>query len=125
MRNVALAISLFILAGLAEIGGGWLVWQWLREGRSMRLTQAGEYLLAVANRVLPQFAMAEERVRQFASGVLFIGEGGKMLLADYGRHVLLPEAEFKDFERPAPETTRQTVLYVARFFRVKPITLER
>lgn len=41
---------------------------WLREGRSMRLTQAGEYLLAVANRVLPQFAMAEERVRQFAAG---------------------------------------------------------
>ncbi|MBN9338573.1 MAG: LysR family transcriptional regulator, partial [Comamonadaceae bacterium] len=27
---------------------------WLREGRSLRLTQAGKYLLAVANRVLPQ-----------------------------------------------------------------------
>ena len=26
---------------------------WLREGRSLRLTQAGQYLLAVANRVLP------------------------------------------------------------------------
>ncbi len=25
---------------------------WLREGRSLRLTQAGQYLLAVANRVL-------------------------------------------------------------------------
>ena len=23
---------LFVLAGLAEIGGGWLVWQWLRNG---------------------------------------------------------------------------------------------
>jgi len=41
---------------------------WLREGRSLRLTQAGEYLLAVANRVLPQLAQAEERVRQFATG---------------------------------------------------------
>jgi LysR family transcriptional regulator for metE and metH len=41
---------------------------WLREGRSMRLTQSGEYLLAVANRVLPQLALAEERVRQFAKG---------------------------------------------------------
>jgi small multidrug resistance family-3 protein len=26
------AIGLFILAGLAEIGGGYLVWRWLREG---------------------------------------------------------------------------------------------
>lgn len=41
---------------------------WLREGRSLRLTQAGEYLLAVANRVLPQLTLAEERVRQFAVG---------------------------------------------------------
>ena len=41
---------------------------WRREGRSLRLTQAGEYLLAVANRVLPQFSQAEERLRQFAQG---------------------------------------------------------
>ena len=41
---------------------------WLREGRSLRLTQAGEYLLAVANRVLPQLALAEERLGQYAQG---------------------------------------------------------
>ncbi|QPF73971.1 LysR family transcriptional regulator [Roseateles sp. DAIF2] len=41
---------------------------WLREGRSLRLTQAGEYLLAVANRMLPQLDLAEARVRQFAQG---------------------------------------------------------
>lgn len=41
---------------------------WLREGRSLRLTQAGQYLLAVANRVLPQLNLAEERLRQFAQG---------------------------------------------------------
>jgi len=41
---------------------------WLREGRSLRPTQAGQYLLAVANRVLPQLALAEERIRQFAIG---------------------------------------------------------
>lgn len=41
---------------------------WLREGRSLRLTQAGEYVLAVANRVLPQLDQAEERLRQFAEG---------------------------------------------------------
>ncbi len=41
---------------------------WLREGRHLRLTQAGQYLLAVANRVLPQLNLAEERLRQFAQG---------------------------------------------------------
>ncbi len=41
---------------------------WLREGRRLRLTQAGEYLLAVANRVLPQLDLAEDRLRQFARG---------------------------------------------------------
>ena len=41
---------------------------WLREGRSLRLTQAGQYVLAVANRVLPQLDLAEERLRQFAQG---------------------------------------------------------
>ncbi|MGI4848409.1 MAG: LysR family transcriptional regulator, partial [Janthinobacterium lividum] len=49
---------------------------WLREGRRLRLTQAGQYLLAVANRVLPQLALAEERLHQFAQGergVLRIG----------------------------------------------------
>ena len=41
---------------------------WLREGRSLRLTQAGSYLLAVANRVLPQLELAEKRMHQFARG---------------------------------------------------------
>ena len=35
------------------------------------------------------------------SGQLFVGENG-MLLSDYGRHVLLPEDKFEDFERPEP-----------------------
>lgn len=41
---------------------------WDRQGRSLRLTQSGEYLLAVANRLLPQLDQAEQRVRQFAQG---------------------------------------------------------
>lgn len=41
---------------------------WVREGRSLRLTQAGQYLLAVANRVLPQLDQAEDKLRQFARG---------------------------------------------------------
>ncbi len=41
---------------------------WLREGRSLIPTQAGRYLLAVANRVLPQLEMAEARMYQYAQG---------------------------------------------------------
>lgn len=41
---------------------------WLREGRSLRLTQAGQYLLTVASRVLPQLALAEQRLSQYAQG---------------------------------------------------------
>lgn len=41
---------------------------WRREGRQLIPTQAGEYLLAVANRVLPQLNQAEERLRQYAEG---------------------------------------------------------
>lgn len=41
---------------------------WAREGRSMRLTQAGQYLLGLANRLLPQFEHAEDRMKQYANG---------------------------------------------------------
>jgi LysR family transcriptional regulator, regulator for metE and metH len=41
---------------------------WVREGRSLRPTQAGQYLLAVAERLLPQLDHAEERLKQFAQG---------------------------------------------------------
>jgi LysR family transcriptional regulator, regulator for metE and metH len=41
---------------------------WTREGRSMRLTQAGQYLLGLANRMLPQFEQAELRMKQYALG---------------------------------------------------------
>lgn len=41
---------------------------WFREGRRLRLTQAGSHLLALANRLLPQFEHAEMLIGQFASG---------------------------------------------------------
>ncbi len=41
---------------------------WLREGRGLRLTQAGAYVLALAQRVLPQLEQAEGQLRQFAQG---------------------------------------------------------
>jgi hypothetical protein len=41
------------------------------------------------------------RIPRWGDGVLFLGAKG-MLLADYGKHVLLPEAAFRDFKRPEP-----------------------
>lgn len=43
----------------------------------------------------------DKQVPQWGSAVLFIGSAG-MLIADYGRHQLLPEDQFKDFKRPDP-----------------------
>lgn len=41
---------------------------WLREGRQLRLTQAGHQLLALANRLLPQFEHVEMQIHQIAQG---------------------------------------------------------
>jgi predicted dehydrogenase len=40
-------------------------------------------------------------IPQWANGVLFVGEKG-MLLSDYGKHLLLPEDKFVDFQAPEP-----------------------
>lgn len=39
------------------------------------------------------------KIPQWKNAVLFIGDKG-MILSDYGKHILLPEADFKDFEPP-------------------------
>jgi LysR family transcriptional regulator for metE and metH len=41
---------------------------WKREGRNLRLTQAGVYLLSLANRLLPQLEHAQDVVGQYAKG---------------------------------------------------------
>ncbi|NLP51189.1 YnfA family protein [Bacillus sp. RO1] len=41
------AFVLFIMAGIAEIGGGYLIWLWLREGKSAYLGFAGGIALAL------------------------------------------------------------------------------
>ena len=41
---------------------------WLREGRRLQLTQAGQYLLNISNRVLPLMSHAEEKLKQIAQG---------------------------------------------------------
>lgn len=49
---MAKSIVLFILAGLAEIGGGYLVWLWLKEGRPLWYGITGSLVL-VAYGVIP------------------------------------------------------------------------
>ncbi|MBI3882088.1 MAG: Gfo/Idh/MocA family oxidoreductase [Verrucomicrobia bacterium] len=46
-------------------------------------------------------AWKENKIPQWGNGVLFIGPKG-MILSDYSKHILLPEADFKDFKHPAP-----------------------
>lgn len=40
-------------------------------------------------------------IPQWGNGVLFIGDDG-MVLSDYGKHILLPEDKFQNFEPPKP-----------------------
>jgi predicted dehydrogenase len=45
--------------------------------------------------------LQEKGLPAWDNGVLFVGEKG-MLLSDYGKHLLLPEKDFKDYEGPKP-----------------------
>jgi len=50
--NILRPIGLFLAAGLAEIGGGYLVWRWLREQGSLWLGLTGALVL-VGYAVIP------------------------------------------------------------------------
>jgi predicted dehydrogenase len=41
----------------------------------------------------------DKKIPQWSNGTLFIGDKG-MVLSEYGKHTLLPESKFKNFERP-------------------------
>jgi small multidrug resistance family-3 protein len=45
MRKTLLSFLLFFIAGLCEIGGGYLVWLWLREDMSWVLGAVGGFIL--------------------------------------------------------------------------------
>ena len=45
-QTVFFVLAVFLVAGIAEIGGGYLVWQWLREGRALWLGVVGAVVLA-------------------------------------------------------------------------------
>lgn len=43
--DVIRSLSIFILAGLCEIGGGYLIWLWLKESKSLYLGIIGAIIL--------------------------------------------------------------------------------
>lgn len=45
--RIGLSLLWFLLAGLAEISGGYLIWLWLREGRSIWYGVGGAVVLAL------------------------------------------------------------------------------
>jgi len=65
-------ISLFILAGLAEIGGGYLVWLWLREGRPVGYGIMGGLILVLYG-IIPTFQKFPSFGRVYAAyGGVFV-----------------------------------------------------
>ena len=65
------SVGLFIVAGLCEIGGGWLVWQWLREGRGFSWGLIGAIVLVLYG-VIPTFQPAHFGRVYAAYGGFFI-----------------------------------------------------
>ena len=45
--HMAMSLAYFLAAGLCEIGGGYLVWLWLREGKSVWLAVLGAVVLVL------------------------------------------------------------------------------
>ena len=71
MLLIAKSLLYFVLAGLCEIGGGYLIWLWLREGRSAWLAAAGAIVLIIYG-VVPTFQPANFGRVYAAYGGVFI-----------------------------------------------------
>jgi len=69
--EIARSIFFFIVAGLCEIGGGYLVWLWLREGKSIWLGLSGAIVLIIYG-VIPTFQPAHFGRVYAAYGGVFI-----------------------------------------------------
>jgi small multidrug resistance family-3 protein len=70
-NRIALSMLLFIVAGLCEIGGGWLVWQWMREGRGVIWCLVGGLVLVLYG-IIPTFQPAHFGRVYAAYGGFFI-----------------------------------------------------
>ncbi len=69
--TIPVSLGLFVLAGLCEIGGGYFVWQWLREGKPLGLAILGGILLMTYG-VIPTLQHAHFGRVYAAYGGMFI-----------------------------------------------------
>lgn len=69
--EISKSLGVFVLAGLCEIGGGYLMWLWLREGRSMVLGAVGAAVLVIYG-VIPTLQPAHFGRVYAAYGGVFI-----------------------------------------------------
>jgi small multidrug resistance family-3 protein len=70
--QVARSIGLFAAAGLAEIGGGYLVWRWLREGAPWPVGLVGGLILVVYG-IIPTLQTTADFGRVYAAyGGVFV-----------------------------------------------------
>lgn len=61
----------FLLAGFCEIGGGYLIWQWLREGKGILYALTGAIILVLYG-IIPTFQPAHFGRVYAAYGGIFI-----------------------------------------------------
>ena len=70
-KNILTSVFLFFLAGLFEIGGGYLVWLWLREDFSWMLGAVGGFVLFLYG-IVPTFQKTHFHRVYAAYGGVFI-----------------------------------------------------
>ncbi len=58
----------------------------------------------------------DKKIPQWGDGCLFVGEGGRMLLSNYDKHVLLPESDFAGLHRP-PKTIPDSIGHYAEWMK--------
>jgi small multidrug resistance family-3 protein len=71
VSGIPLSVALFFAAAMAEIGGGYLVWMWRRQKKSIALAGIGAVILFVYG-IIPTFQPAEFGRVYAAYGGIFI-----------------------------------------------------
>ena len=70
--GIVKSLSLFVIAGLAKIGGGYLVWLWLREGKAIWIGVIGGAVLIIYG-IIPTLQTESAFGRVYAAyGGIFI-----------------------------------------------------
>jgi small multidrug resistance family-3 protein len=69
--DIATSLLYFLLAGLCEIGGGYLIWLWLREGRNPWYAVFGAIILFLYG-IIPTFQKVSFGRAYAAYGGIFI-----------------------------------------------------